>query len=173
MTTVEWIKNDSAFREQLLRGRKTEERVAFDLLMEGFTVGLGRCEFRATFDDRHDFSDEKDIVVAPGHVLEVKSRGIAFTSAEDYPYDTAFVCATRRWKARQRKPCAVILHSEKTGERLIVPASTRSHWKATNFYDSARGFNEEAFEITRDRLRPWSDLLEHLTYGCGEFGVAA
>lgn len=173
MSTVEWIKDDAGFREELLRGRKTELRVALDLMEHGHVVGVGRCELRESFEDRHNFADEKDVVVQPGHVIEVKSRSIAFTSSEDYPYPTAFVCATRRWKARTKKPCAVVLYSEPTGAKLVIPTRSREQWTVTHFNDSRRGFNEEAFEIARELLRPWDALLSHLEYPCGEFAAAA
>lgn len=174
MSTVEWVSNDVAFRSELLRGRKTEMRVALDLLDAGLMVQTGCCRFRDSFDDRKDFLQEQDVIVARGHILEVKSRNLAFSGVADYPYDTAFVCATRRWDAREAKPCAVVLISERTeGGRVVVPVkSTRNQWITTSFHDPVRDFQETVYAVAKSALMSWADLLAHLSYPCGEFGAA-
>jgi len=111
-------------------------------------------------------ADQPDIQVEGGHLLEVKGRGFAFTSPEDYPYSTAFLGSTRRWQARTILPCCVVLFSEPTGKLLVVPTSTRSRWVIEQSFDTRRGFTEQSWAAPRELLLPEARLLSHLRGSC-------
>lgn len=164
--TAKWIEDDAAFARELARGRRTELQVAIRLLPLGLPVRIDAIEFRESFSARGDrFVDQADIEVGD-HLLEVKSRGIEFTSLDDYPYETAFVGSVRRWNARTKTPCAVVLFSEPTGECLIVPTVTQDEWAEVEAMDSDRGFVETSYAVHKRWLRPWSRLVQHVQKEC-------
>lgn len=162
MREVRWADDEKGFLAELSRGRKTEMKIAVDLLARGHEVKLGGLFLRESKEETDEFSDQADITVNGGVILEVKSRGIAFTSAGDYPYPTAFVGAVRRWDKRGLLPFATVLLSEKTGIPLVVPTSTRKEWTQETVFDRHRGYPETCYCIAKRALKSWEWLLDEL-----------
>ncbi len=167
MAEPQWIKQEAAFFKQLARGRRVELRVACELLDLGLTVNVGRMMMRGDVAYRFQSLNEKDVIVSGKYILEVKARKFAFTGIEDYPHDTAFIGAARRWEGRKTTPLGVAILSEPTGAIIAVPTSTRSRWVAEKSFDSDRRFEETSLAAPRDCWRPWSDLTSFLLRDAG------
>jgi len=168
--TLAWFDDETRFAAELARGRRGELRVAMKLLPLGLWIRIGPAQWRdgthSWEERREQFADEVDLELEGGHLLEVKARNLTFTCAEDYPYSTVWVGATKRWRARTRMPCGVVILSEPTDAVIIVPTSTREYWTVESGFDSVRGFMEQAYAIARERAVNEDRLLAHLRAPC-------
>lgn len=139
--------------------------MAVDLLGRGHSVKVGPLLLRDQSDDKDEFADQADIIVNDV-VLEVKSRSLSFTSPEDYPYPTAFVCAVKRWDKRSLSvkplPFATVLVSEKTGVFLVVPTSTSGNWTSEDIFDRKRRYPTDTYVVAKELLQPWEWLIAEL-----------
>lgn len=160
---LRWADDEQGFLAELSRGRKAEMTIAVDLLARGFGVKVGGLFLREEKSD--DFSEQADITLDTGIVLEVKSRSIKFSTPQDYPYKTAFVCAVKRWDKRRLRPHATLLMSEKTGAVLVVPTSTEKHWTQETIFDRHRGHPETCYSVAKSHLKTWEWYLEALKHG--------
>jgi hypothetical protein len=158
---VAWINDEAGFAKQLARGRKTQIRIAMRLLPLGHWVRMGPLAERKSA-KRDGTLDDADLEISGGHLLEVKGRNLAFTCVEDYPYETIFVCAKRRWDNRSGKPCAIIIVSEITDAAIVIPSSSRRLWTETTTHDRVRDIDFTALCAPRNSVATWDQLLEHL-----------
>jgi hypothetical protein len=160
----DWFDNDALFLEQLAEGHRWAEHAAERLRSAGIAVQVTPMEVRAHIDDRADFADEWDMSVgsrAPCR-LDVKSRNLAFTSIDDYPFETALVDTVAGWEAKERHPHAIILVSQKTEALVVIPVSTRGSWTRARRFDRVRGIEDVFYEVDRRELRPIDDLVTWL-----------
>ena len=112
----DWFDNDELFAELLRTGHQWAERVARELRTHGLHVSVTPMAWRESIECRGEFSDEIDLTVGLRRrkTIDVKSRNLAFTSPEDYPYETALVDTVSGWQAKPRKPAAIVLVSQIT-----------------------------------------------------------
>jgi len=166
-----WYDDEAAFARELTRGRKSQVRVAVDLLVGGLGVRVGRLQWRdgdLPMSERYEqFKDEEDVFVEGGHLLEIKGRSLRFTSPDDYPFKTAYVGSVRRWSQRTVLPCAVVLLSEPTGNWVVAPTLLRHEWVVERSRDHVRGFDEESYACPTEFLLPAEWLIGHLHVPCG------
>lgn len=165
MSVAEWFEDEQSFAQQLARGRRGEFQIAASLLPLGKWLRVGPLEFRENVGDPH-FKDQKDLEVEGGHLLEVKSRGIAFTSPEDFPYPTALVGTVSRWRKRAKMPCVVISLSELTGEFVVASTAYMDQWVTEETWDSHRGIRELNLAVPKRLLLPSDQLHHHLSRPC-------
>lgn len=161
----DWFKNDALFEDELRRGHSWAQRLAEALTAQGLTVDLTPLVLRERIEDRQDFANEGDLVVrtARGRLLiESKSRDLAFTSVEDYPYSTALVDTVSGWDQKQDKPWAVVLTSQITEARLVIPVSSKPEWRQVERFDNVRQIRDKFYEVERCRLRPFEELVDRL-----------
>lgn len=166
MTTQPWYDDEAGFASELARGRKNELRVAMRILPLGLSVKVGSFWFREEVGKDERAADQNDIEVEGGHLVEVKGTRFAFTSADDFPYDPAFVMSLRRWQARTVKPCCVVVISEATDAMFVIATSTHGQWVVQRKLDRRRGFVEEFLAAPRRLLLPEARLLAHLQHPC-------
>jgi hypothetical protein len=166
MTTfTDWFADEEAFARQLARGRRTELAVAAPLLPLGLWMRVGRLQPRHGLANHDDtLTDQADIEIEGGHLLEIKARNFPFTGPDDYPYDTALIGAVRRWTTRPHQPCAVIIISEPTGAAIVIPTNTRPDWTTEDHYDTHRHFTETSYAAPRHTYLHWHRLITHLQH---------
>ncbi len=159
---LQWYEDEDAFARELARGRRGEILIASRLLPLGLWIRINRPRLRTDIADRSDFYSDIDIEVEGGHLLEVKYRNFAFTSPDDFPFDTVFLGAERRWEERTTKPCALVITSEPTGEAVIVPGASEPRWLTAPARDGVRGFTDQTRQAPREVLLSWQRLISHL-----------
>jgi hypothetical protein len=171
---TDWFDNDELFEAELRRGHRWAEHVASAIRSRGLAVEVTPMELRADIDDRHRFEDEHDLMVGSRRPvrIDVKSRGIKFTSVADYPYPTAFVDTASGWNAKVHKPVAIVLVSQITSGMLVVPRSTESTWRIRELRDRFRKIDDVFLEVRTEHLRPFDDLVECLRLNEAEPGGA-
>lgn len=162
---VEWYNDEAGFAEELARGRKTQFRVAMRLIPLGLFVKVEKFKDRKGLASNDPAcQNDEDVVIEGGHMLEVKGRAIEFTEVEpcDFPYETVFLGAERRWNERKKKPCAVVIVSEVTDAMLVIPYATRSLWIPNETFDRRRKFVEHGLGAPRSCVVSWDRLIKHI-----------
>lgn len=160
------LESDSVFIQELRKGHSWQLWVAVLFLKEGFIVEVPKLEIRPGRAKINDYTDNGDISI---HVngrrnrFECKSRNLDFNSSEDYPYETALVDRVNTWKRKaDKKPLAVILVSQITGNCVVVPVSTEQKWKIETKRDDIRGYEREYFLVEKNDLKNWDDFISWL-----------
>jgi len=164
---MEWFENDDLFFKELDQSVPFTRSVGERLMAEGFRVQIPEISKRRSVEERYAYADEVDlrVLLTPRAVpLEVKSRRLAFTGPDDYPFATAFVDTVSGWNAKQAKPPFVILVSRKTPGGLVAVATENweHDWVARRSGDGVRGFSDMRYEVARELLLPWSAVVEWL-----------
>jgi hypothetical protein len=166
MQQPDWFANDALFFQQLEEGHRWALRVGWRLLAEGFPVQVTKPTRRPRINDRGVYTDELDIRVGRRDplVLEVKSRALAFTDEPaSYPYATAFVDTAKGWEAKEHKPVAVVLVSQRTGSMLVIPVRTsRKTWRTEQRTDRVRGISERFYTVKKEQLQRFDALVSWL-----------
>ena len=156
-----WYAQQQAALDDLLRGRRTELAIALDLLLHGFTIRISTLDPWGVRDYASDFDIE-----ANGVLVEVKGRAIEFSSPADYPYPTIFLGSESQWLARLKlgtTPEAIVVVSEKTGARLVVPRSSASTWVIDpHGRDVITGAAVVSYAAPRECARDFVDLVDWL-----------
>lgn len=155
------MKDDAKFKSELIGGYDWELFVAWQMLLEGFSVQVSKLKIRARVEDRHKFAQQKDLKVN-GWIYEIKSRNEKFTCPIDYPYGTAFVETVKSWDAKIMKPVATLLVSRETKVILAVPLSSRFAWKVEEKYDRTREINETFYASPKRFLWDFNYLVQHI-----------
>lgn len=146
------------FAEHAKIGQTWAEHVAQDLNKYGIDCKATPLEFAKSVADRARFENEQDIVLEKG-CLEVKSRRLKFTDdPESFPYPTAFVDTIFGWEKKSPFPLAVILVSQITEAKLVVPVSTYEKWGKQHSFDRIRKHSDVWYTVRKEYLRPYSDL---------------
>lgn len=159
-----WLKNDSLFISELASGHKWAQYASAYLSSCGIHAACGSMVIRKSIEQRHDFSNEKDITfeTMPG-LIEVKSRRLSFgQSPNSYPKDSAFVDTVNGWQKKNPKPLAVIIVSQITKHMLVVPTSTSDKWGKFTSKDKVRGITDTWLTADKSLLRPISELVDWL-----------
>lgn len=160
---VPWEQNDELFIEQLQLGYRFQELVAERLRGEGVEVEVPELRIRPDVSQAREYADSGDLIARCGErelPIEVKSRNIAFTCPQDYPYHTAFVDDVPGWE--RGEPKTVVLVSQRTEGAVVVPLRSRPHWREEAVYDRLRRTWVPTYTVPRRYLLPFSALITHL-----------
>lgn len=157
--------NSLLFREQAAIGQSWAERVAADLNGKGVDCYATPLEFATDVQDRQRFENEQDIVFRwQTGCIEVKSRNLPFTSdPSSFPYRDALVDTVNGWVKKKPKPLAVVLISQITGEKLVVPSSTQDQWTTIVTFDRVRRHPDKWYLVDRNKLKPFSEFADWLS----------
>jgi len=164
--TIPWAQNDALFIAERTAGHEFELAVADALLRLGFAVQCKPPMHRADISKVALYADQQDILAgtwARPLWIEVKSRKLKFTDdPATFPYDTTMVDTLSGWQAKPAHPVAVVLISQATGAKLVVPVSTATQWGVEKQYDHTRGIMDRFLCAPRDVLRTWQEFTEWL-----------
>lgn len=145
------MSEEQRFRGAVSRSRDTVLHVAKHLQPHG-TVTLPQSKMRPTFADREGYGDEFDLQFDRGSLdrdikdIEVKERGLTFTCAGDFPYETVFV--DRVTKADKANVTYVSL-SHDLNYCLIVYPQSRERWTKSVRWDSVKHYQLEVYECPK------------------------
>ena len=152
------------FTREVIVGNRWSRHVAATLSSLGVPCTPSPLEIELDMSKVHRFENEMDITLdlQPGH-LEVKSRALQFTSdPASFPYQTAFVDTKIGWDKKKPKPLAVILISQKTCEKVVIPTSTSDRWGTKTAIDRVRNIHECWYIVDKSLMRPFDELVEWL-----------
>lgn len=154
----------AVFRSEAAIGQQWSQKVASTLNNLGVNCYATPLEFATSVEDRARFENEQDVIfTSQTGCIEVKSRRLKFTDdPNSYPYDTAFVDTVLGWDKKNPKPLAVVLVSQLTAAKLVIPVSTQQQWGRVNAYDRVRHFRENWYTVNKTMLTPFSQLVEWL-----------
>jgi hypothetical protein len=110
------------------------------------------------------FANERDVVTAGDHILEVKSRKLRFTEQPlVFPFPTANLCTVPRWQRRTEKPLAFVLHSRETGDMLVASVASEPYWEQHHAPDTRRGGRMDwVYRVPIQHLRPFDAFIAYL-----------
>jgi hypothetical protein len=113
---------------------------------------------REDFNKRNGFGDDCDLFVCKRDPrrfshrwwpVEVKGRGLDFTCADDYPYDTIFV--DRSAKVDLFEPYAYFILNSTLSCAALIKSSTKGKWIGPKTYpDRPKGYPVCVYECPKD-----------------------
>jgi len=153
------------FAEHAKIGQTWADHVAQDLNQHGIDCKATPLELAKDIADRARFENEQDITFSShSGCLEVKSRNLRFTDdPQSFPYATAFVDTVSGWEKKSPFPLAVVLVSQITEAKLVVPVSTYEKWGKQHSFDRIRNYSDVWYTVNKSYLRSYSDLKAWLT----------
>jgi len=162
---VPWHKNDALFRQLQNTGRRFEGYVAGLLVSHGFGVRVKPMATRPDVSVRREYRDHRDLIVecSSGQLaeIEVKSRDLAFSSCEDFPYQDLFV-DVKSTIDEKGPPLAFVCVSQKTLGMIVIPGSSKEHWTTRTAFDRVRRQEQTWYVCPKDRTRSFENLCSHL-----------
>lgn len=151
-----------SFSQALSSGHKAERAWVDALRSLGRSVAHGRKLVIKHHNKNRDHCETPDAVVLMS--LEIKERSIAFTSPEDYPYDTVFVDDLHGMAREQLRHFGYIYKSKPTGAWVWLCSLDRDEsWVEQTVYDRGRGHEVPTLVAPKAHLRH-ADQLTSLLY---------
>ena len=148
------------------KGHYYNELVGEYLAVHGIANTVPALEIAKSKADRARFTtNEKDVVLADGRVIEVKSVSPAFDwEPESYTArDTIIVDTESGYQGKAVKPIAYVFVSQVTEAMLVISTKTEGQWHTIIAPDISRGIEAERFLVASTKLlRPMDDLTGFL-----------
>ncbi len=141
------MNNHQEFLKYLEKSKDAVWAVARWLGEHGHTVQVNPTFAAPTVGVRDLYRDNGDLFVSLR--VEVKERTLSWTSKEDFPYPTIFVCKQKAYDETVDKPfCWVCLDNDRSHAAIIYHA-TKEHWKVREVYDSRFKHTYQAYECPK------------------------
>ena len=128
---------DPNFPEDLEESKAAVWRAARWLSDRGNHVTVRHTRLREKIEERGEFRALGDLDILQR--VEVKGRGLDFTSLEDFPFPTIIVCTVHSWDRAEPKPHAYLMVNREMTHLGVVLGSTSKHWKQRTVFDRRRG----------------------------------
>jgi len=107
--------------------------------------------------------NEKDIILANGDVIEVKSINQNFgDDPNSWPLERTIVDTYSGFYGKKKRPIAYVFVSRKTGRMLAMSAEKPSAWWVERKYDKFRQREDDFIIAPKSMLRPMNKLVEYL-----------
>lgn len=148
------------FIRRLGTGREREAFVAYHFIKRGLEVYVPPLKVRPRFSERHAYRDVRDMVVE-GQDIEIKSTRYRFTSADDFPFDPAFVDTKEKVEAKG-PPLAFVVVCQETHATMVIPGRTYPDWVDVKARDHARNIDVDWLACPLRHMKTLDDLVEHL-----------
>lgn len=160
--------SNELFRSEAINGHKYARYVAERLQKCQIDCVVPDLTFADTKDDIANYRNEQDVILTSRTgCIEVKSRRLIFRNdPASYPHRTAFVDTVSGWDSKDPKPLAVVLVSQQTRGLLVIPVSTQDSWTKVRSFDRVRSINETWYQVDRNFLRTFNELVEWLGGSC-------
>lgn len=160
----DWMNNDKLFKSEIKNGHKWELFVADYFRKCGLDVAVNEQRVRPNVEKRAQYSDNGDII-CNGHMIEIKSRRVKFTSPDDFPYPTLFVESCYRWRKKNPKPSALVCVSQETGKMIAIgphEIARYNDWEIVNKYDRVKGGSYDYYVLPKSRWHKINRLIDWL-----------
>lgn len=152
------------YHKAMTEGHSFNEMVAERLKAEGIGCTVPELELVSTKAEiKRMTENEKDIILDNGLVLEVKSRNLGFS--EDpllFWQKDIYVDTVSGYEAKEVKPYAYVMVSQKSGNMLVVHSNTKEHWFKKTVTDPYRKVTDSFYKIEKQHLTSWSSLVDEL-----------
>jgi hypothetical protein len=149
------------FQDALLRGHQAERDWVEEVRDEGRAVAHGKKLVQPAYNPGGAKCQHPDAVALVR--VEVKQRDLKFTSPEDFPYPTAFVCNINNEAADVTTPLIYILRSAPTRCWVwVLGADRNADWTESIVRDTTRGSTLKMLSCPKSHLRPSQTLLQFL-----------
>lgn len=151
------------FQSSLAEGHASEQAWVDEMQGLSLSVAHGQRVVAKDFNPAVDHLQHPD---AAGVIrIEVKTRGLTFTSREDYPYPTVFLANIANYHKDATNPLIYVIRSKPTGKWLWVISTDRDDTWSTGFRrDKTRNVNVHILECPKKFLRPPEDLAKILMH---------
>jgi hypothetical protein len=152
------------YHAAMTQGHTYNEIVAQRLISEGIGCTVPELELvTSNADIARLTKEEKDIILDNGLVLEVKSRNLGFS--EDpalFWQKDIYVDTVSGYEAKEIKPYAYVMVSQKSGNMLVVHSSTKDKWFKKTVTDPYRKVTDSFYKIEKKYLTTWTSLITDL-----------
>ena len=152
------------YHAAMTQGHTYNEIVAQRLINEGIGCTVPELELvTSNADIARLTKEEKDIILDNGLVLEVKSRNLGFS--EDpalFWQKDIYVDTVSGYEAKEIKPYAYVMVSQKSGNMLVVHSSTKDKWFKKTVTDPYRKVTDSFYKIEKKYLTTWTSLITDL-----------
>ena len=152
------------YHAAMTEGHSYNEIVAKRLRSEGIPCQVPDLQLVSTKAEIEQMTKfEKDIILDNGLVLEVKSRNIGFSeNPVMYWQKDIYVDTVSGYEAKEVKPYAYVMVSQKSGNMLVVHSNTKDHWFKKTVTDPYRKVTDVFYKIEKHHITTWSSLIEDL-----------
>lgn len=130
------MKTEEAFLSDLERSRASVSRFASLCRAAGVNIWTGPTVVRPSADARSEYADNGDLLVLLR--VEHKDRGLSFTCASDFPYDTVIVDEVYKIDRIPHRPFWYVSESSDGSMAAVVSSRTMAHWEKMSLYDEAQ-----------------------------------
>ena len=155
---------DFDYHAAMTQGHTYNKIVAQRLINEGIGCTVPELELvTSNADIARLTKEEKDIILDNGLVLEVKSRNLGFS--EDpalFWQKDIYVDTVSGYEAKEIKPYAYVMVSQKSGNMLVVHSSTKDKWFKKTVTDPYRKVTDSFYKIEKKYLTTWTSLITDL-----------
>lgn len=127
------MKPDEAFLSDLERSRASVSRFASLCRAAGVNIWTGPTVVRPSADERRKYADNGDLLVLLR--VEHKDRGLSFTCAADFPYDTVIVDEVYKVDSIPHRPFWYVSESSDGLRAAVISSRTMAHWTTMRLYD--------------------------------------
>lgn len=150
-----------SFRNSLTNGHKAEQAWVEKARLLGLSVAHGKKVVLTQHNKMKDHCGNPDAALLM--TVEIKERGLTFTSPEDFPYDTVFVDDLRGLGKETLRPFAYVFVSRTTGHWVwVTPLDRDDSWTETVVMDTTRGHKMGMLVAPKSHLRPAEQLQQYL-----------
>lgn len=151
------------FQDSLAEGHLAEQAWVDEMQGRSLSVAHGQRVVASEFNPARDHLQHPD--AAGVFRIEVKTRGLHFTSREDYPYPTVFLANMASHHRDACHPLIYVIRSKPTGAWCWVISTDRDEtWKETFKRDKTRNIDVHILECPRSYLRPPDQLSKLLMH---------
>ena len=152
------------YHAAMTEGHSYNEIVAKRLRSEGIPCHVPDLQLVSTQVEIEQMTKfEKDIILDNGLVLEVKSRNIGFSeNPVMYWQKDIYVDTVSGYEAKEVKPYAYVMVSQKSGNMLVVHSNTKDHWFKKTVTDPYRKVTDVFYKVEKHHITTWSSLIEDL-----------
>lgn len=151
------------FQDSLAEGHLAEQAWVDEMQGRSLSVAHGQRVVAEGFNPAKDHLQHPD--AAGVFRIEVKTRGLHFTSREDYPYPTVFLANMANHHKDATNPLIYVIRSKPTGAWCWVISTDRDDtWKESFKRDKTRNVNVHILECPSSFLRPPEQLSKLLMH---------
>jgi hypothetical protein len=145
------------FKSELIKGFLWQLFVADRFRRMGYEVETPDLTYAK---DVSIYANSQDLRIN-GHIVEVKSRNLAFSCPEDFPYGSALVDTVSGFEKKTDRPEIYAIVSQHNGAIVCIDVKkTFSLWKSAKRYDSVRKFTDNFYECDRELLEELQVVAE-------------
>ena len=152
------------YHKAMTEGHSFNEMVAERLRSEGLGCTVPELELvTSNADIARMTKTEKDIILDNGLVLEIKSRNLGFSeNPKLFWQKDIYVDTVSGYEAKEVKPYAYVMVSQKSGNMIVVHSSTKPYWFKKTVTDPYRKVTDSFYKIEKQHLTSWDSLIKDL-----------